>query len=79
MGRSRSGATDFSRSKRGAERAIAASGAPFVILRPGFVIAPNAYGARVALPVVTAKQTPLTRRIAAAFTHTVPTRHDFLP
>lgn len=36
--------TDFSRSKRGAERAIAASGAPFVILRPGFVIAPNAYG-----------------------------------
>jgi len=36
--------TPFSISKRKAEALIAASGAPFVILRPGFVIAPNAYG-----------------------------------
>jgi len=36
--------TVYSRSKRAGERAIAASGAPYVILRPGFVIAPAAYG-----------------------------------
>jgi uncharacterized protein YbjT (DUF2867 family) len=36
--------TPFSRTKREGERAIAASGAPFVILRPGFVIASTAYG-----------------------------------
>ncbi len=36
--------TSYSRSKREGERAIAASGAPYLILRPGFVIAQNAYG-----------------------------------
>jgi uncharacterized protein YbjT (DUF2867 family) len=36
--------TAYSRSKRAGERAIAASGAPYIILRPGFVIAPAAYG-----------------------------------
>ncbi|MBN9546860.1 MAG: SDR family oxidoreductase [Alphaproteobacteria bacterium] len=36
--------TAFSRSKRQGEALIAASGAPFAILRPGFVIAPAAYG-----------------------------------
>jgi uncharacterized protein YbjT (DUF2867 family) len=36
--------TAFSRSKRKAEALIAASGAPYVILRPGFVIAETAYG-----------------------------------
>ena len=36
--------TPFSRSKREAERLIAAANAPFVILRPGFVVAPAAYG-----------------------------------
>lgn len=36
--------TVYSRSKREGERAIVASGAPHVILRPGFVIAPAAYG-----------------------------------
>lgn len=36
--------TEFSRTKRDAERLIAASRAPHVILRPGFVIAPSAYG-----------------------------------
>ncbi|QCK87011.1 SDR family oxidoreductase [Phreatobacter aquaticus] len=37
-------ATAFSRTKREAERVIAESGLPFVVLRPGFVIAPAAYG-----------------------------------
>ena len=36
--------TEFSRTKRDAERLIAASRVPHVILRPGFVIAPSAYG-----------------------------------
>jgi hypothetical protein len=36
--------TSFSRTKRGAERVITAGSGPFVILRPGFVVAPAAYG-----------------------------------
>jgi uncharacterized protein YbjT (DUF2867 family) len=36
--------TNFSTSKREAERLIAASGIAHAILRPGFVIAPSAYG-----------------------------------
>jgi uncharacterized protein YbjT (DUF2867 family) len=36
--------TAFATSKREAERLIAASGTAFAILRPGFVIAPGAYG-----------------------------------
>jgi uncharacterized protein YbjT (DUF2867 family) len=36
--------TAFSTTKREAERMIAASGIPHAILRPGFVIAPSAYG-----------------------------------
>ncbi len=36
--------TPFSRSKREAERLIAAFGIPYAILRPGLVIAPSAYG-----------------------------------
>jgi uncharacterized protein YbjT (DUF2867 family) len=36
--------TNFSTSKREAERLIAASGIAYAILRPGFVIAPSAYG-----------------------------------
>ncbi|ODM80737.1 SDR family oxidoreductase [Bradyrhizobium elkanii] len=49
--------TAFSTTKREAERLIAASGIPHAILRPGFVIAPSAYGgsamlrALAALPV----------------------------
>lgn len=49
--------TAFSRTKRHAEALIAASGLPHAILRPGFVIAPTAYGggalvrALAALPV----------------------------
>ena len=37
-------ATAFSATKRAAERIVAASGVPHVILRPGFVVAPAAYG-----------------------------------
>ncbi len=36
--------TEFSRSKRQAEHLIAGSAIPHVILRPGFVVAPAAYG-----------------------------------
>jgi len=36
--------TTYSRTKREGEHAIAASGAPFVVLRPGFVVAAAAYG-----------------------------------
>jgi uncharacterized protein YbjT (DUF2867 family) len=36
--------TAFSATKREAERLIAASGVAFAILRPGFVVAPSAYG-----------------------------------
>src|SRR5581483_8415331 len=36
--------TDFSLTKRNAERAISLSGLPYAILRPGFVFAPGAYG-----------------------------------
>lgn len=36
--------TAFSTTKRAAERTIAASGLPHVVLRPGFVVAPAAYG-----------------------------------
>jgi uncharacterized protein YbjT (DUF2867 family) len=49
--------THFAQSKRDAERAITESGVPFVILRPGFVFAPAAYGgsamirALAALPI----------------------------
>lgn len=43
-GRAKDDRTEFSRSKRAAESLIASSGLPFVILRPGFVVAADAYG-----------------------------------
>jgi uncharacterized protein YbjT (DUF2867 family) len=43
-GREEDDPTPFSRSKRAAEHVIAAAGIPFVILRPGLVLAPEAYG-----------------------------------
>ena len=43
-GREADDATPFSRTKRDGDRSIAASGLPYVILRPGFVIAAAAYG-----------------------------------
>jgi uncharacterized protein YbjT (DUF2867 family) len=43
-GGARDDQTAFSTTKREAERLIATSGIPHAILRPGFVVAPNAYG-----------------------------------
>jgi uncharacterized protein YbjT (DUF2867 family) len=46
--------TAFSMTKREAERLIAASGIPYAILRPGFVIAPSAYGGSAMLRALAA-------------------------
>jgi uncharacterized protein YbjT (DUF2867 family) len=46
--------TPFSTTKREAERLIAASGIPYAILRPGFVIAPSAYGGSAMLRALAA-------------------------
>jgi uncharacterized protein YbjT (DUF2867 family) len=46
--------TAFSRSKREAERLIAAAGISYAILRPGFVIAPSAYGGSAMLRALAA-------------------------
>lgn len=46
--------TAFSLTKREAERLIAASGIPYAILRPGFVIAPSAYGGSALLRALAA-------------------------
>lgn len=43
-GRDEDDKTEFSRTKREAERTIASGAASFVILRPGFVVADTAYG-----------------------------------
>jgi uncharacterized protein YbjT (DUF2867 family) len=46
--------TAFSKTKREAERLIAASGVAYAILRPGFVIAPSAYGGSALLRALAA-------------------------
>jgi len=46
--------TAFSQTKREAERLIAAFGIPYAILRPGFVIAPSAYGGSAMLRALAA-------------------------
>src|SRR5882757_10911760 len=46
--------TAFSVTKREAERLIAASGIPYAILRPGFVVAPSAYGGSALLRALAA-------------------------
>jgi uncharacterized protein YbjT (DUF2867 family) len=46
--------TAFSVTKREAEQLIAASGIPYAILRPGFVIAPSAYGGSAMLRALAA-------------------------
>lgn len=43
-GKSDEDRTAFSRSKRAADRVVIKSGNPYVILRPGFVVAPAAFG-----------------------------------
>ena len=62
--------TAFSRTKREAERLIAASGLPHAILRPGFVVAPSAYGgsamlrALAAFPIAIADERSRPRRFS---------------
>jgi uncharacterized protein YbjT (DUF2867 family) len=46
--------TAFSQTKREAERLIAASGIAYAILRPGFVVAPSAYGGSALLRALAA-------------------------
>jgi uncharacterized protein YbjT (DUF2867 family) len=46
--------TAFSRTKREAERLIVASGVAYAILRPGFVVAPSAYGGSALLRALAA-------------------------
>ncbi len=46
--------TAFSQTKRAAERLIATSGVPHAILRPGFVVAPAAYGGSAMLRALAA-------------------------
>jgi uncharacterized protein YbjT (DUF2867 family) len=58
--------TAYSLSKREGERAIANSGAPYVILRPGFVIATPAYGGSALLRALAALPLSLSSRDAGA-------------
>jgi uncharacterized protein YbjT (DUF2867 family) len=57
--------TAFSRTKREAERLIAASGIAYAILRPGFVIAPSAYGGSALLRALAAWPIKLAAATAA--------------
>jgi uncharacterized protein YbjT (DUF2867 family) len=57
--------TAFSVTKREAERLIAASGIAFAILRPGFVIAPSAYGGSALLRALAALPLELPKRESA--------------
>jgi uncharacterized protein YbjT (DUF2867 family) len=56
--------TAFSRTKREAERLIIASGTSYAILRPGFVIAPAAYGGSAMLRALAALPVALPEREA---------------
>lgn len=58
--------TPFSLTKRAGERAIAGSGAPFVILRPGFVIGTAAYGGSAQIRALAALPFSLPAREARA-------------
>jgi uncharacterized protein YbjT (DUF2867 family) len=57
--------TAFSKTKREAERLIAASGVAYAILRPGFVIAPSAFGGSAVLRALAAFPIDLPAREAA--------------
>lgn len=58
-------ATPFSRTKRRAEDAIAASTVPSVVLRPGFVVAPAAFGGGAMVRALAALPFSLPRNLAA--------------
>jgi uncharacterized protein YbjT (DUF2867 family) len=57
--------TDFSRTKREAEALIRGSGLPFAILRPGFVVAPAAYGGSALMRALSASPFALPQSIEA--------------
>lgn len=60
--------TAFAQTKRDAERLIAASGIPHAILRPGFVVAPSAYGGSAMLRALAAfPLDPPEKEMAAPF------------
>lgn len=63
--------TAFSVTKREAERLIAASGIAYAILRPGFVIAPSAYGGSAMLRALAAFPMDLPAAEAATLFHPV--------
>lgn len=46
--------TTFARTKRAADEALAGSGLPYVILRPGFVLGTNAYGGSALMRMIAA-------------------------
>jgi uncharacterized protein YbjT (DUF2867 family) len=58
--------TAFSETKRKAERLIAASGIAYAILRPGFVVAPAAYGGSAMLRALAALPVDLAEKESAA-------------
>lgn len=64
-GDAKADATIFATGKRAAERAIAASGTPYAILRPGFVIAEAAYGGSALIRAIAALPFDLPRRESA--------------
>jgi len=65
-GRAEDDRTSFSRSKRAGEKLIADSGRSYVILRPGFVVAPTAYGGSALVRALAALPIGLARREANA-------------
>jgi uncharacterized protein YbjT (DUF2867 family) len=64
-GREAEDRTAFATTKRAAERVIAAGPVPFVILRPGFVVAPSAYGGSALIRALAALPFELPRREAS--------------
>ncbi|NWH08443.1 MAG: SDR family oxidoreductase [Alphaproteobacteria bacterium] len=65
-GASPSDQTAFARTKRAAEQAISRAGTPFVILRPGLVIAPCAFGGSALIRALSVLPFALPAREAAA-------------
>ncbi len=65
-GRAEADRTAFAGTKREAERLIGASGIPYAILRPGFVVAPAAYGGSAMLRALAAFPIELSAREAVA-------------
>lgn len=65
-GRARDDATAFSKTKRAGEEVITSAGVDHVILRPGFVIAPAAYGGSALIRALAASPFELPTRLAAS-------------